>query len=91
MAFGIITAFWACAAFFGAFCLTAWKKRVCLILCIAAGLFTLIYASGIIAEGLMIQGIDTLWNILGGFDGGNMLVCGVSYIGGLWFGDKYQS
>jgi len=86
----IVTAFWASTAFLGGFTFTAWKKWVCLILCAIAGIFSLVYASGIIAEGAMINGIDMLWNIMNGFKGADVVATFFALIAGLWFGEHYS-
>lgn len=85
----IVTAFWAATAFFGGFTFTAWKKWVCLILCVISGIFMAVYASGIIAEGMMVEGINTLWTILNGFTGADVVATFFALIAGLWFGEAY--
>jgi len=86
----IVTAFWAATAFFGGFTFTAWKKWVCLTMCVVSGIFMLIYASGIIAEGMMVDGIGMLWNVLNGFTGADVVATFFALIAGLWFGDHYH-
>jgi len=87
----IVTAFWAATAFFGGFTFTAWKKWVCLIMCAVSGIFAAVYASGIIAEGLMVEGINTLWNVLNGFTGADVVATFFALIAGLYFGSAYKN
>lgn len=86
----IVTAFWAATAFFGGFTFTAWKKWVCLVMCATAGIFMIIYASGIIAEGMMVTGINTLWTVLNGFSGADVIATFFALIAGLFFGEAYS-
>jgi len=87
----IVTAFWASTAFCGAFTFTAWKKKVCLAMCILSGVFAVLYASGIIAEGLMVDGINLLWNILNNFSEADVVATFFAMIAGLFFGSSYKS
>lgn len=87
----ISVAFWGAAAFMGGFAFTAWRKKVCLILFAISAIMTAIYFSGNVAQALLVEGINTLWNVLNAFGLCNPITTFFALIAGLYFGNAYKA
>lgn len=86
---GAVTAFWCVGAFVSVFFLSAWPKRVAIGSLIAGIALLIFYGSGILAYDMLNGAVQVLFEIVGRFEGGNILYVIGSGLFGSFMSRKY--